>query len=172
MEKVSKFISPSKIVVEVCSVMEYPVEIMKKYLPRDSQILSTHPMFGPNSINKNNNSINGLKIVLSNVSLNKEVYNLFKEYFLGLNLEVIEINPTGHDEYSAKSQFFALLIGQIAQDLNLNKTKIDTPGANAIFDALSFMGKDREIIEDMITYNRFCTQIHGQIIEILEGLKK
>jgi prephenate dehydrogenase len=168
---ISKEIRKEQIVIDICSVMEFPAEVMVKNLPASSKILATHPMFGPNSIQRNNNSTKGLKIVMSNISLNKDEYDLFKEYFLNLNLEIIEMSPAKHDELSAKSQFFALLVGQIAQSLNLKKTQIDTPGANAIFDSLSYMGSDREIIEDMITYNRFCAEVHGKTIDLLKGLK-
>ncbi len=170
-KQISSTIAENQIVMEICSVMEYPVEVMKKYLPENSKMIASHPMFGPNSIQKNKNILNGFKIVLSNISLDKNLYSLFKNYFLNLNLNVVELSPVEHDEYSAKSQFFALLIGQIAQDLHLKKTQIDTPGANAIFDSIPFMGPDREIIEDMITYNKFCSKIHKEIVTVLDGLK-
>lgn len=169
---ISKNTTLEKIILDVCSVMEYPVNIMTKYLPKNSGILATHPMFGPNSIQKNNNKINGLKIVLSNVSLKESLYNDFKNYFSQLGLQIVSLTPGEHDEYSAKSQFFALLVGELAQNLKLNRTPIDTPGANAIFDSLIFMGMDRKIIEDMIEYNTFCNKIYMEIIKILDGLKK
>lgn len=172
LKQISSTITENQILMEVCSVMEYPVEVMKKYLPENLKMIATHPMFGPNSIQKNKGSLKEFKIVLSNISLDKNLYDFFKNYFLNLNLNVIELSPEEHDEYSAKSQFFALLIGQVAQDLDLKKTQIDTPGANAVFDSLSFMGKDKEIIEDMITYNKYCAKIHKEIIAVLEGLKK
>ena len=50
MEKVCQDISPhlqeNTLIIDVCSVKEYPMEVMKKNLPSHAQILGTHPMFG------------------------------------------------------------------------------------------------------------------------------
>jgi len=172
-EEVIRNIAPKmkdKILLDICSVMEFPVEIMKRILQTDVKMLATHPMFGPSSIKKNNDLINNFKIVISNISLDEKLYQQFKDYFSSISLNVIELNPKEHDEFSAKSQFFALVTGQIAQSLDLKKTQIDTPGANAIFDAMDYIGKDREIIEDMIKYNRFCKKMNLDIISLLEDL--
>ena len=51
MEKVCQEIAPhlkeNTLVIDVCSVKEYPMNVMKKNLPDHVQILGTHPMFGP-----------------------------------------------------------------------------------------------------------------------------
>lgn len=171
-QNVAKKISREKIIIDICSVMEYPVEVMKKYFPAETPLLATHPMFGPNSIKKNNDSLRNLKIVLSNITLQQNEYELFKDYFKSLNLQLIELTPKLHDEYSARSQFFSLLVGELALNLKLKKTPIDTLGASAIFDAISYMGQDREIIEDMITFNSFSKKIYSEIIKDLKKLEK
>ena len=37
------------VIVDVCSVKEYPVQWMRELLPANVSILATHPMFGPDS---------------------------------------------------------------------------------------------------------------------------
>ncbi|HLF66945.1 MAG TPA: prephenate dehydrogenase/arogenate dehydrogenase family protein, partial [Gammaproteobacteria bacterium] len=40
-------VRPGTLVVDVCSVKVKPVEILNRLLPKEIQILATHPMFGP-----------------------------------------------------------------------------------------------------------------------------
>ena len=36
-------------IVDVCSVKLHPVQVMQEYLPKNTGIIATHPMFGPDS---------------------------------------------------------------------------------------------------------------------------
>ena len=63
-----------------------------------------------------------------------------------------------------------MMIGQIAQRMELKHTTIDTPGASAIFDALQFMGPDRHIIEDMLMYNVYCKTVLETMIDTLKNV--
>ena len=60
-ESVIKKIPPlfykDTLIVDVLSVKEHPFHIFNKFLPENTEILLTHPMFGPNSFEKNNENI-------------------------------------------------------------------------------------------------------------------
>lgn len=158
MQQIKSLINEEKIVMDICSVKEYPVAIMKKYLP-DVQYIATHPMFGPNSIKRNNNSMNGFSIAVCKTKINKNIFESYVEYFKDLQLTVTIMSPEEHDKSAAYSQFFSLTVGQIARELAIKPTSIDTPGAVAMMQALTYVGQDRMIIEDMVTYNIYCKSI-------------
>src|SRR5206468_766919 len=44
-----RHLRPDALVVDVCSVKQHPVRVMKRLLPKSVEILATHPNFGPDS---------------------------------------------------------------------------------------------------------------------------
>ncbi len=66
-KKLHSFVSPHALIVDVTSVKQKPITILKKYFP-NHEILGTHQILRP-QLGKND--IAGLPIVLCNVSLNK-----------------------------------------------------------------------------------------------------
>lgn len=169
-KEISISIKPQTVVMDVCSVKEYPVKVMQEILPENIHIIATHPMFGPNSLLKRNYNLKKLPLVLYNVRADKTIYDNIKIYFNNLGINTIEMDPSEHDRLSASSQFFSLLIGEIGKSLQIKHTSIDTPGAEAIINALEYMGADRKIIEDMITYNTYCAEVLDKTISILKRL--
>src|SRR3989338_10598286 len=65
---ISKIINKEAIIMDVCSVKEYPVKIMKQNLPSTVTIIASHPLFGPGTIEKQNGDFSNSKIVMFNVS--------------------------------------------------------------------------------------------------------
>ena len=81
------------------------------------------------------------------------------------------MTPQEHDALSASSQFFAMIVGQLADKLGVEPTQIDTPGFAALYTALQYMGPDKHIIEDMITYNRYCKDVLKNMLVTLKELR-
>lgn len=169
-KKLAETIKPQTVVMDICSVKEYPTRIMQQHLSKNP-LIASHPMFGPNSIAKKG-SIAHMKFVLHNISTDISLYEKLKIYFQQLGVNIVEITPGEHDQLASKSQFFTLLIGEVSQQMKLTQTIIDTPGTTALLDALEFSGADRHIIEDMITYNRFCKPLLQKSILALQELER
>lgn len=167
---IAKKIKPQTTVIDVCSIKVYPVNVMKQYL-QNTQIIASHPMFGPNSIKKRNGDLKQMNMVIWNISADHTFYEKIKSYFVSLTLHIVEITPEEHDKMSAHSQFFAMMVGQMVMQLQLASTPIDTPGAHALFDAMENTGKDKTIIEDMLTYNDYCKPLLEKMMKILEEFK-
>jgi prephenate dehydrogenase len=171
-KQLSPFVQPYQIIMDVCSVKLYPTKVMEKLLLNKVNVVATHPMFGPNSIRKKGETLKDLKIVTYNSNAKKIVYDNVITYFEQIGLEVIEMEPEEHDKIMARSQFFAMLVGQLAQKIDMRPTAIDTLGANGINKALQYMGKDKKIIEDMIRYNSYCKDVLENMITTLKGLRQ
>ena len=58
-KKIASLLKKGSLVMDVCSVKVYPSQWLKKYIPRNNEIMATHPMFGPDS------AANGTKDLLS-----------------------------------------------------------------------------------------------------------
>lgn len=171
-KQLSSFVKTHQVIMDVCSVKLYPTKVAKKHLSGKVNMVATHPMFGPNSIRERDEALNDLKIVTYNINAKKMVYETLINYFQQIGLEVIEMEPEDHDKIMAHSQFFAMIVGQLAQKIDIKPTLIDTMGAIGINRALAYMGNDKKIIEDMIMYNSYCKEVLENMIETLEKLKE
>ena len=87
-------------IIDVCSVKVYPTEIMKKLLPKNINIIGTHPMFGPDSFQSNRK----LKMMMHNVQHINNTFEFWKQYFKGQKIDVLEMTSEKHDDLAAKSQ--------------------------------------------------------------------
>lgn len=174
-ETVIKEIVPSlnkkTIILDVCSVKVYPVSVMKKYLPGNTQIIASHPLFGPKQFEKKK-TLNGLQMTINNISADKNIYEEIIRYFESLSIKIIEMDEEKHDKLMAQSQFFAHLIRHVAHVNNLHSTQIDTAASKLLFEAFNNIGTNETLLRDMITYNKYCREILDATIKTLSGLQK
>lgn len=158
-ESVIKQISPrvkkGTIVMDVCSVKMFPVNIMKAHLPNSTQIIATHPMFGPDSY-RIKKKLNGLKLAIWNISANEKNYQQIKEFFANLGLNIIELSPKVHDKFLAFSLGYSYFIGKISQRINIKKTPINTYDFQLLLEHLSIIKNDSEqLFFDIQTKNPY-----------------
>jgi len=74
-QKLAPLLKPNSLVIDVCSVKTHPVKIMKSQLPKNVNILATHPMWGPESARR---SLKGLTTVLCPVRIPQTQLKLIK----------------------------------------------------------------------------------------------
>lgn len=158
-KQISPLIKKGVIVMDVCSVKMYPAGIMKTYLSDSTQIIASHPMFGPDSY-RIKKSLHDLKLVIWNVSAKKSNYNQVKKFFSGLGLKIIELSPKDHDKLLASTLSYSYFIGKIGQKMNIKKTPIDTYDFQLLLDHLSIVKKDSEqLFFDIQTKNPFSKNV-------------
>ena len=158
------------ILMDVCSVKEYPVEIMKKHITADVQIISTHPLFGPKPFEKRR-TLKGSRMVVSNITAQNDVYLNVVAFFKSLEIEVIEMDAKDHDLLMARSQFFTQLVRHAANKQELHATQIDTPAAELLFEAIDNIGTSENLLIDMLKYNHYCQEVLYKTISTLTELK-
>ncbi|MFH2104996.1 MAG: prephenate dehydrogenase/arogenate dehydrogenase family protein [Parcubacteria group bacterium] len=151
--KNAQHFNPRGTVLDVCSVKTYPVDLMKKHLPRTCQIIGTHPMFGPDSIKE---GAADLRIVLSRVRQKPATYKFWRDYFKKKQLKVVEITPRQHDKLAAESQSIAFYIGRVLGELNLKPTPIDTLGFKKLKEIIDQTCNDTwQLFYDLQTKNPY-----------------
>lgn len=155
-------------IMDVCSVKMYPVEVMLKNIPTGINIIASHPMFGQKTLEERNGNLQNLKMVMWKVKCDPHIYYQAKKYFQSLGLDIVELSPQQHDEYTATSQSIAQTLRFMFQDLNIKPTPVDTEAAAGIFKAISLMGSDRRIWEDMQKYNPYVNPVLQKLQEWLE----
>lgn len=126
-ESVIKKIPPlfykDTLIVDVLSVKEYPFHIFNKFLPENTEILLTHPMFGPNSFEKNNENI-FVYYPINVIHFNRA--NSFLDFWRNMGCTLVSIPPEEHDIITSRTQFVTHFIGRVLNELHLEETGIDT----------------------------------------------
>ena len=170
LEEMKRLIRINSLVIDVCSVKEYPVKLMREILPETVQILATHPLFGPDSAS---DSLVGKKIVLCKERIAQEDYKKIKSYLRKKGLVIVETTPEAHDKEIAKSLVLTHFIGRSLIELNCNKNKIDTQGYNQLLRVLDTVKNDTwQLFEDMNKYNKYAPRIRRDFVEAVIKINK
>lgn len=168
--KIKKLIKDNQLVVDVCSVKEYPVKLMKKILPKKVQILATHPIFGPDSAAK---SLKGNKIVLCKARIQDGKYKKIKAYLKKMGLTVIETTPAKHDRDIARSLLLTHFIGRGLIDFGSRSMYMDTEGYKRLMSILEMVQNDTsQLFHDMNKYNKYSNKMRQHFIKSLENVHK
>ncbi len=165
------YIKKNTIVMDVCSVKSYPVQIMQKLLPNSIQKIATHPLFGPSAF-KLRGRVSGLPMVMYNAGCSDAIYEEIKHYFSNVGLQVIEMSPSEHDLLAAKSQFFSQLVRASAKIQDLHPTFIDTPGAFALFESFNLMNISEQLLIDMLNYNIYAKEVFKDTLRSFKQIEK
>lgn len=156
------------VVLDVCSVKEYPVEIMLKHLPESIQILATHPMFGPDSAAE---TIQGQKIVLSKIRVDADIYGRIKQYCMDKGLVVVETTPENHDRQIARSQVLTHFIGRGLSEYGAQNVDIDTEGYKRLLKTLEVVRNDTDqLFADLNRYNKYAAEMRESFIKALQDI--
>ena len=91
-KEISKKISSGKTVIDVCSVKVFPKKVMLDNLSNETDIIATHPLFGPDSL-KDSGSVMTMESVRNTFGR----YDFWKNYFESQNISIEEISAEEHD---------------------------------------------------------------------------
>lgn len=164
-KKAAQHLSPTALCIDVCSVKSYPVKVMLDHMPATMSILAAHPMFGPDSFQKNQ-GIQGFNLIMYPVRIDVEVYQQIVSFCQKSGLQVHELTPSDHDRYAAYSQLYTFCIGQLTHRLQLATTPIDTYWYAFFLEQSTAVTNDgSQLFKDIFTYNPFAK-------EFLFSLKK
>ena len=156
------------IVMDICSVKEYPAKLMLKILPQSAQILATHPMFGPDSAKY---GLKGLQMVFCPLRLDSKNYRLVKQIFQKLGLKIIQMTPEEHDRQNALSLAMVHFIGRGLEKMIIKPPGLTTLGFERLMKVCETVTNDTwQLFEDMQNYNRFAKPLRKRIIKALEAI--
>jgi len=122
-KEIHSHVRPNQVVMDICSVKEFPVKVMHKYI-KTGVTLGTHPLFGPNV-----ESIQNQNFVLTPTSDEEERFaNDFKKWLEERHVNVSVMSPKKHDELMSVVLGLPHFIGVVACDAlldyaNLAETK-------------------------------------------------
>lgn len=125
-EDIKGFIRPGQLVIDLCSVKCLPIKILQAAFPADVELLSLHPLFGPQS---GKFGIHGMNVALCNINSTRAA--CVTEFLTRtLGLVVHETTPERHDQEMAYVQGLTHMIAKIFTHMDVpeihQKTKTYT----------------------------------------------
>jgi prephenate dehydrogenase len=169
LKTMAPLLKPDALVIDVCSVKEYPVQWMSAELPESVSILATHPMFGPDSAA---DSLQDRKICLCRVRTPEKQYRKIKTYLTSKGLIVIEATAREHDEQIATSLSLTHLIGRTLSEYGASPLDIDTEGYKRLLHILEVVERDTwQLFQDMHHYNPYAKKKRNEFMKIMEDIK-
>ena len=169
---ISNKINSGKTIIDVCSVKVFPKKVMVENLPSKTDIIATHPLFGPDSLRDS-----GSVMTMEAVRNSYERYDFWKNYFESQNITIEEISAEEHDMMAARSQGLTHFVGRVIDDFGTNQTKIDTEGYKALHKLVNQTCNDTwELFEDIQNYNpyteKMISELNGSFKKISEIIEK
>ena len=165
---ISKKISNGKTVIDVCSVKVFPKKVMLDNLSNETDIIATHPLFGPDSL-KDSGSVMTMESVRNTIGR----YNFWKNYFESQNILIEEISAEEHDMMAARSQGLTHFVGRVIDDFGTNQTRIDTEGYKALHKLVNQTCNDTwELFEDIQNFNPFTEKMISELNESFEKISE
>lgn len=171
-QQIAPFLAPDTLVVDGCSVKIYPVQIMERHLPPNQPLLATHPLFGPDSVQRSG-GLMGHKIVSCPVRCTAEQQSRLEHLFHQMGLTVFNATADEHDRQMAQSQALVHFIGRGLAALDLASQPMATPDFQALLNINKMVVNDSwRLFLDMQLYNPYAKQVRTKFLHQLSQIEK
>ncbi|XP_058748233.1 arogenate dehydrogenase 1, chloroplastic-like isoform X2 [Vicia villosa] len=165
------FRRPKTLFVDVLSVKEHPRDLLLRVLPEESDILCTHPMFGPES---GKDGWKDLTFMYDKVRIRDEdtCSNLL-HVFVSEDCRMLQMSCEEHDKIAAKSQFITHTVGRTLAEMNIESTPIDTKGFQTLIQLKDTTMRDSfDLYSGLFICNRFAHQELENLQHALHKVKE
>lgn len=134
------FLRDGQLVIDLCSVKCKPVEILKRLIPQGVDIVSLHPLFGPQS---GKNGIGGLNVTLCPVRGDRTA--CVSEFLRDkLELQVFETTPENHDREMAYVQGLTHMMCRVFLRMDVPEIHQKTKTYGHLMDMIELIRYDSE----------------------------
>lgn len=169
LEEIKPHLKKGALIMDTCSVKEYPIRVMQKLLPKDVEIIGTHPLFGPNSISDRK----ALTWALCQVRARLVCFAEWKGYLERKGFKVVVTDPATNDRGVAYAINLPNLIGRTFDKLGVLEQKISTLNFNRLLAIRhATMNDSEQLFRDSHKYNRFSSEVEKRFLKELKYLLK
>lgn len=162
-KQIRPYLLPDKTIIDTCSVKVFPANSMINHLSQlpSIELISTHPMLGPDS---GKHGIEGLSIIIWPLHNCTIRYRFWEGYFKSLGLEVIELSPEDHDKIVARSQGITQIIGRVLEKLDLTPTTVSTKTYKLLLTIIDETCNDSwQLFNELQMYNPFTMEMRYEL---------
>ena len=157
LNKTLPFLGKDTVVCDIATVKKYTLSVL-----RDKKVqnyISTHPMFGPYSYIKQEESLKNLSIVVCESSLPESDMDEVLSFLGKIGLKVLTLTADEHDRLIAETLFLTHLIGQTVKKGGFERTSVDTISFGFLMDAVESVAHDETLFRDVYTFNPYCKDV-------------
>lgn len=166
LQKIAPILPAETLIVDVCSVKVKPEQLLEKYLPHHSNILSTHPLFGPQSAA---NGTKGHKLVVTKDAETERSQELLKYCKKALELDVSRMTAEEHDRIMARVHALTFFIAKGLHEMGLEKEPFMTPSYQQLLNMVEFdKNHSVELFDTIENGNPFATEIRERFIQTMQ----
>lgn len=139
-QNIVPYLKTGQLVVDLCSVKCKPVAILQKYIPSGIDIMSLHPLFGPQS---GKHGIAGFNIALCHVTGHRAtcITEFLKQK---LSLNVVATTPEKHDQEMAYVQGLTHMIAKVFVRMDIPEIHQQTKTYSHLNDMVELIRYDSE----------------------------
>jgi prephenate dehydrogenase len=137
--QIVSFLRPGQLVMDVASVKCMPTDILKREIPEGIDIVSLHPLFGPQS---GRLGINGMNVAVVNVRGIRGPCVI--DYLKRLNLTVFETTAEKHDQQMAYVMGLTHMIAKVFKKIDVPEIAMETKTFALLREAISFVIDDSD----------------------------
>lgn len=166
---ISKYVLPHTVVFDIATVKECTAKACAEYF-KNNPYVSCHPMFGPASYYKNDESLKGFRVAVIEHTVSDNVFKKAVHFLEECGLVVVSMEPATHDIYLAETLFITHYIGQIVSKAGFVRTEIDTASFGYLMDAVDSVKNDEQLFRDVYVLNPHCKQVVEKMKQVSERL--
>ncbi|XP_024984330.1 arogenate dehydrogenase 1, chloroplastic-like isoform X2 [Cynara cardunculus var. scolymus] len=132
-------------------------QLLLQEVPEDSDLVCTHPMFGPES---GRDGWRDLTFMYERVRVrDDDLCSSFLTIFECEGCKMLEMSCEEHDRLAAESQFLTHTIGRILSEMEIMNTPIDTKGFEKLVQVKETTMRDSfDLYSGLFIHNRFAKQ--------------
>lgn len=167
---IAPYLPAGSIVMDVCSVKEYPLQVMEKHLPKNVYILGSHPLFGPDSVQ---NSLQGHFMILTPYRIPIAFLADLKKFWSDLGIKIVEMSAEEQDRLMAWSLALTHFLGRSLHDLPLADPTVSTKDFQNLISLTQKINRDTwELFEDMHRFNPYTREMRQMLLANMLALKE
>ena len=170
-ERIADHARPETVVIDVATVKEYPLMLLRRYGSKFKYV-ATHPMFGPYSFAKKNRSLDGLKLVVCERTVDSALFEEARKFMHDIGLTILEATAEDHDRTIAETLFLTHLIGQIVTVGGFRRSQIDTVSFGFLMDAVESVQNDTALFRDVYAHNSYCKRVLDRLMKADEEVRR
>ncbi len=167
---IARWLKPETVVMDVCSVKNYPLNLLLNFLPEEVEIVGSHPLFGPESVKK---SLKGHYVVLIPARISSRRYEQMKRFWKELGVRLVEMEAIEHDRIMAWTLALTHFLGRGLKRLELPGTRVATRDFRILSHLIDRVNRDTiQLFQDMHRFNPHTRKMRKAVLKQFRELDK
>lgn len=159
--EIKPLLSTKAVIVDVCSVKEKPIQILKSVLP-NQPIVATHPMFGPESASA---SFDGHTLVMCAEDSFTDAYECIKSFATSIGLKVVEVSAIEHDKEIAIVQGLTFYIARSLKNMDIENQLLHTPSFQRLLNLVALeQDHSQQLFETIQLGNKYTAKVRSDFL--------